>query len=155
MILITRGKEIAPDVLKDLVAFEEDHGSGGFDQWMLPVFSNFGLLYVMRENNHLVGTAQLMRVWERPDAICVAGIAIRKDKRGQGLGTLLMSHILKDLKRDGFTEVRLTVSPDNAAAMRIYDDKMGFRKKAFEKDFYGRGEDRLVLIKELKEVEGD
>jgi ribosomal-protein-alanine N-acetyltransferase len=155
VVLITRGKEIVPEVLKDLVAFEREHGSGGFDKWLLPVFSNFGLLYVMREGGDLVGTAQLMRVWERPDAICVAGIAVRKDRRGEGLGTLLMSHILKDLKRDGFNEVRLTVSPENTAAMKIYCDKMGFKKRGMEKDFYGEGEDRLVLVKQLKEVTGE
>lgn len=154
MILITRGKDISSEVLKDLVDFEDEHGSGGFDKWMLPVFCNFGLLYVMRENTDLVGTAQLMRLWERPDVICLAGVAIRKDKRGRGLGTLLVNHILKDLKRDGFVEVRLTVSPENAAAMRIYQHKMGFKKKDFLHDFYGKGEDRLILVKQLQEVKG-
>jgi ribosomal protein S18 acetylase RimI-like enzyme len=45
----------------------------------------------------------------------------------------------------GLTTLRLTVDPINASAIRLYG-ALGFVAKRRETDYFGTGEDRLVMI---------
>ena len=45
--------------------------------------------------------------------------------------------------------VELTVSPNNAAALKLYQGKLGFKTIGFRKDEYGPSEDRLLLRLDL------
>ena len=55
------------------------------------------------------------------------GIAVSKEVRGLGIGTLLMSKIIQLALEDGYMSISLSVDPDNSDAVHIYN-KMGFKK---------------------------
>lgn len=55
------------------------------------------------------------------------GIAVSKDVRGMGVGTLLMNKIIQLAMEDGYKSVSLSVDPDNHDAVHLYR-KLGFKE---------------------------
>lgn len=84
-------------------------------------------------------------------ALCVPGkdtnvgwilsVAVLDSHRGCGVGKALMNHCLSL----GFTSLKLTVAPDNPAKYLYL--KLGFQQQALERDYFGPGEDRLLLVR--------
>lgn len=140
--------EWEPDLLQALIGIEQDaFGKGGMNEWFLPPFARQGRVFVLwaREIDEPVGVAECMRIWDRPRSAYLFGFAIRSGWRGRGFGTIFMQEIIGRLKLTGFDSMELTVSPANTAALRIYQDKLGFVKIRECSGEYGPGEDRLVL----------
>lgn len=75
----------------------------------------------------------------------VVSLGVTRDQRGRGLGRRLMLEVLRRLRADGVREVRLTVEPANAAAIMLYRS-LGFSSdEGVRKDYFGPGEDRLIM----------
>lgn len=75
----------------------------------------------------------------------VLSLAVAPDRRGLGLGRLLMLEVLRRLRGEGVHEVRLTVEPANAAAIALYRS-LGFSsEEEVRRDYLGPGEDRLIM----------
>jgi len=55
------------------------------------------------------------------------GIAVCKEARGKGVGTLLMRKIIQLAQDDGYKSISLSVDPDNRNAVHLYN-KIGFRE---------------------------
>ncbi len=75
----------------------------------------------------------------------IVSLGVTRDRRGRGLGRRLMLEVLRRLRTEGVREVRLTVEPANAAAIMLYRS-LGFSSdEGVREDYFGRGEDRLVM----------
>ncbi len=137
--------------LEELVAREREiHGEPCFRQWDLPIFAEHGRNYVMEADGKFAGTAQVVRDWEDPETVYLAGFGIIEKWRGQGLGARFLAEMIKILQDEGIHGIELTVRPDNKAALKIYDDA-GFKIMDKHKEKYGRGEDRLVLRLDIRD----
>lgn len=77
----------------------------------------------------------------------IDGLTILPEYRGKGIGTFAIRKILKEL--ENFDEINLVVHPRNNSAIVVYL-KNGFEIKKWESDFFGKGEHRLFLVKNLK-----
>lgn len=144
--------EVEPHLLQALIEIEQEaFGKGGMNEWFLPAFIRRGKVYSLWVEGHErpIGVAECMVSWGRPECAYLFGIAIRQGWRGKGLGTRFLKEICQRLREMGFTTLDLTVSPTNAAALRVYQDKLGFRTIAFHQAEYGQGEDRLVMRLDL------
>ncbi|CQR70971.1 Mycothiol acetyltransferase [Sporomusa ovata DSM 2662] len=137
-------------MLQRLVQLEtEAFGHGGLNEWHLVPFIRHGRVFVASEQQEAVGLIQYMRDWDNPRKAYLMGVSIAKEKRGQGLGTMLIRISLQVLKKEDIEEVELTVDPENCGAIRVYEGKLGFVAKGTRIDEYGAGEDRLVMILSL------
>lgn len=74
----------------------------------------------------------------------ILALAVSRNARGQGIGTLLSKEILNLLTKLGVATVRVTVEPDNTAARKVYE-RLGFRVIQCVEDYFGRSQDRLVM----------
>ncbi len=128
----------------------EIHQECGFRQWELPIFAEHGRNYVLEADDQFAGTAQVVRDWEDPTTVYLAGFGIAGRWRGQGLGARFLAEMIKLLRDEGITGIELTVRPDNAAALKIYKDA-GFKIIEEHHNKYGRGEDRLVLRLDMRD----
>lgn len=54
------------------------------------------------------------------------GIAVTKEVRGTGVGTLLMKKIINQAISEGYKSISLSVDPENSSAVHIYK-KLGFK----------------------------
>lgn len=144
-------KEINPTVVRRLIELEaEAFGSGGMNEWHIVPLIRHGRVFALRRGGEIIGAVQYMIDWQNRNKAYVVGVSIDGKWRGQSLGTELMAASLKELSKDSIAIVELTVAPGNAAAIKVYQDKLGFRTAGFLPAEYGEGEDRLLLVKTLE-----
>lgn len=92
------------------------------DFWNISTFklelSNPNSKYiVLKENNYIVGFAG---IWFGYKEVHITNIAIRKSKRRQGYGLILLSELVKLAKqRDDILSITLEVKENNTSAIRI------------------------------------
>ena len=140
-------------LLQKLVQLEKEaFDVGGLNEWNIVPFIRHGRVYVAKQQQEVVGLIEYMRDWDNPRKSYLVGISIAKEMRGQGLGTILLHNSLQLLKKENIEEVELTVDPENLAAIKVYEEKLGFVKKDFRLDEYGAGENRLVMILSLNNL---
>ncbi|MHB1405782.1 MAG: GNAT family N-acetyltransferase [Desulfitobacteriaceae bacterium] len=140
-------------LIQRLVQLEiEAFGVGGLNEWHLIPLIRHGRVYAVRKNQEVVGLVQYMLDWDNPRKAYMMGVSIAKEVRGQGLGTELIKKSLQELANENIQEVELTVDPANVAAIRVYEEKLGFFAKKLRTDEYGKGENRIVMTLSLGEL---
>lgn len=118
-------------------------GDGGLNRWHLPVFARHGRIYILEGDTGPVGAASLLRGW-RDDYAFLFDLVVAKAWRGQGHGRRLLTYVIDELRREGFTKLLLTVADNNEQASRLYGG-LGFVPEAFYPHEYGKGHDRWLL----------
>lgn len=76
---------------------------------------------------------------------CLHKAMVAESQRGKGLGSRLFSALLAELDQRN-ADCFLTVSPDNANALKLYRGH-GFTKETLVKGYYRDTEDRLLLTR--------
>ncbi|HWP95483.1 MAG TPA: GNAT family N-acetyltransferase [Syntrophomonadaceae bacterium] len=134
-----------PKLIQRLVELESlAFKTGGWNEWTFVPIIRHGLVFCFRLKGEVIGVAEYMRDWEQPSLAYLFGISIEEDHRGQNLGTILLRDSMEELKRQGISNVELTVSPENHPAIAVYR-KLGFEIIEYRKNEYGDGEDRLAM----------
>ena len=98
---------------------------------------------VALRGDEVVGYAGLC---DYPDEAFVQTIAVAPAARGTGLGSRLLTALLREADRRGQRTVSLEVRADNAAAQRLYD-RHGFARTGVRRGYYAGGVDALVLTR--------
>lgn len=81
----------------------------------------------------------------------VLNLCVRPESRGQGLGRLMMEHMLTQASRLKADTLLLEVRPSNQAAIHLYHS-MGFNELGMRKGYYpavGGREDALILARHV------
>jgi len=78
----------------------------------------------------------------------IMSIAVDPGHRRRGVGTALLSELLRRLKEKGALVARLEVRVSNEAALRLYR-KLGFKEIYVMPDYYPDGEACYVMVKWL------
>ncbi|MCB9898381.1 MAG: GNAT family N-acetyltransferase [Planctomycetes bacterium] len=78
----------------------------------------------------------------------ILSLAVDAPARGRGVGARLLAHALGLFASDGVRRALLTVAPDNAAALALYE-RAGFVVAARDDDAFGPGETRLRMVRAL------
>lgn len=75
----------------------------------------------------------------------INNVVIDVDRRGQGLGKVLMKELLTVGRKNGVPEFTLEVRVSNTPAIKLYES-FGFKSEGVRKNFYERPvEDALVM----------
>ncbi len=145
-------ERVDPELISRLAELEaKAFGDGGLNEWTLPVFIRYGRVFILKDKDEILGIAQLIRDWNDQKTAFLVGISLKSSKRGRGLGNFFFRTILARLLADGIERVKLTVSPENHAARRLYEG-LGFKDSAWLKDEYGVGVDRALMSLDLTEL---
>jgi ribosomal protein S18 acetylase RimI-like enzyme len=132
-------------LLVELAAYDEEaFGPTGLRTYDLAVVAEAGAVYVAYLQGDVVGSCQLLRVFDEPAFFYVVGFYMRPAWRGKGLAERLLAMIVQECKEAGAEGIVLTVSPGNTRALALYKSA-GFTEEAYVDDFYGEGEDRFIL----------
>lgn len=94
------------------------------------------------ENEELVGYGSIVTVLDEGD---VANIAVRSDRRGKGLGRMLLSALTDEAKIRGVVYLHLEVREGNAPARHLYE-KFGFVTDGIRKNYYTKPQENAVLM---------
>lgn len=86
-----------------------------------------------------VPTTDLRSAW-------LLGLAVDARYRNRGHGRRLTLASLRLLRALGVRDVYLTVEPENEIALTLYRH-IGFSVAALHRDYFGPGEDRLIMVR--------
>ena len=89
------------------------------------------ITYVVRVDDQTVGRLRLVRTGHH---IEIAGIQVDPKRRGQGVGTAVITQVLAEAGASG-RSVELDVSKDNPNAERLYT-RLGFRRLREDENEY-------------------
>lgn len=104
------------------------------------------LLVVAEQEGRLLGYA-LGGIGQDRSQGWLLSLAVLPEARGLGLAERMLLRLEQGLTAQGTARVRLTVDPANPA-QRLYL-RLGYALLAEEPDYFGAGEDRLLLEKPL------
>jgi ribosomal-protein-alanine N-acetyltransferase len=76
----------------------------------------------------------------------VKDLAVREDRRGEGIGATLLRRALGELDSRGVGSVKLEVRESNRRARQLYE-RHGFVHRRTVPRYYSDGEDALVLVR--------
>ena len=125
----------------DLMTFSEPTWS----RYTAGLMLRHGRNFILYADDVPIGTCQCMRSWQSPWEVVLFSMAIRPSWRGQGLGTYFLEATLDALTKSGTRSVVLEVDPASKAAIRLYEQKFGFKVVAECKNEYGAGQDRTHM----------
>jgi len=144
-------QDYSGSLLKRIVEFGLNiFGELGVDEWGLVPQIRHGNVFVLQASGQrrLLGMAILMRDWEDLEKCYLYDFAIADELQAKGLGFNFFSAIVRNLREQGFRRVDV----ENAPAVRLYQDKVGFRIVGRTDDEYGEGHDRFLMELELAEA---
>jgi ribosomal-protein-alanine N-acetyltransferase len=97
---------------------------------------------VIKVGGRLVGYGGF---WHVLDEAHISNVAIHPDYRRQGLGRMLLTHLLEEAAAKGATAATLEVRRSNVAAQKLYAG-FGFKVIAVRKHYYSdENEDALIM----------
>lgn len=120
---------------------------GGADRWLIKSFVRYGKMYVLMDENRLLSVAQFQRVFYEK-SVFLYGFSTVVNERNKGYGKELLRKVEKKLRDEKIEKIYLTVDPQNDIAMKIYTNE-GYKIVEFEKDEYGKGIDRYLMMKNI------
>jgi ribosomal protein S18 acetylase RimI-like enzyme len=123
----------------------EPYRSAVFIRQMAEICSDTFLVAVLEDGaiGYTIGTI----VHHTPVEAWILRIGVREDQRRMGAGTALLAAVMDALYTHHVQTIRLSVSPGNTPALRLYN-KQGFVQEKFVQAYFGPGEDRIIMKKE-------
>jgi ribosomal-protein-alanine N-acetyltransferase len=82
--------------------------------------------------------------WLVADEVHILNLAVHPDHRRAGIGAALMREALREARERGAGTVTLEVRHSNTWARRLYA-AFGFEDVGVRRNYYGRGEDALIM----------
>ncbi|MDU4960732.1 MAG: GNAT family N-acetyltransferase [Sporomusaceae bacterium] len=141
---------VDPAVMERLAAIDAAaFGAGGLSVWHLAPLIRHGRVFIFRQDGVIAASVQYMLDWEQRDTAYMVGVAVDEHWRGQGIAYALLRESFRLLQRQSLRYVELTVAPENAAALALYESKLGFSRSGYRENEYGPGEHRLILTLDL------
>ena len=114
-------------------------------QWQKELSDTKRFCYGIFSNSRIVALAC---GWIVLRELQITAIAVHPDKRRNGLGTKVLSALVKQATSLGVQKVTLEVKKSNIPAQNLYK-KFGFELKGFRKNFYRDKSDALIFTKDL------
>lgn len=146
--------EFAPMVAADLPqVMEIERLSFAADPWTPGLFLHelkldFSRLHLARTGDRARRLLGYACWWLVGDEVHVLNLAVHPAARGSGVGRALVQRILDDAAAHAAVSVSLEVRPENAAGLALYR-AMGFTEIGRRKNYYGRGEDAVIMERRL------
>jgi ribosomal-protein-alanine N-acetyltransferase len=86
--------------------------------------------------------------WIVADEVHVMNVATAPEHRRHGVATALLAEVLREAEAMHMASVTLEVRRSNAPARALYSS-LGFEEAGVRRDYYGRGEDALIMRRML------
>lgn len=143
-------EEMTDADLSDVLSIERDAFPTPWsrENFRFELHSNpFARNRVVRENGELIAYACL---WIVGPELKINNIAVRRDRRGAGLGGWLLREVLEYARGEGCTDAELEVRPSNEPARRLYAAH-GFREVRRRRGYYqDTHEDAIVMAAQIE-----
>ncbi|MFK4786155.1 GNAT family N-acetyltransferase [Fusobacterium sp. MFO224] len=145
-------KEISIDDVKymnEIIEMEKSTFGklGGVDLWILKPIINFGKVFVVLENDKVIGAAEFLISFDSPHAF-LYGISIHNLYQNKGIANSLLKFCANYFLKKGIINISLTVDPKNIKAIFLYK-KNDYHITSLKENEYGKGIHRFIMEKKL------
>lgn len=141
-------RELRIDDLKVIVEIEKElyKTPWNLNQFKYELEENeFSYVYVLENEGVIIG---YYGFWVMFDEIDITKVSIRKEFQGMHLSDILMKDCFMRVDNLECVRINLEVRTDNVRAINLYK-KYGFKDVCVRKDYYGKGEDALMMCKDM------
>ena len=108
--------------------------------------NDYARYFCLEKDGRVIG---YMGLWFIIDEGHITNVAIDSAYRGQGLGEVLIRHVMTEMFNEGMERMTLEVRVSNVAAKRLYE-RLGFVAAGLRKGYYAdTNEDALIMWLEL------
>ena len=97
----------------------------------------------------MYGVAGFVDYWITFDSATICQICVNPVFRKKGLGSQLMTELIKDCRANKVRNITLEVREHNESAIRLYE-KFGFKKVLVKEKYYTNGDNAIYMIKEME-----
>jgi ribosomal-protein-alanine N-acetyltransferase len=109
----------------------------------------FSRTTLIRSSNGTRATMAYVCRWLVGDEAHILNLAVHPDHRGRGLGRRLVESVVREAEAAGARVVTLEVRRENGPARSLYRN-LGFVDTGLRRNYYGRGEDAIIMSLQLK-----
>ncbi len=137
-------------IFDDIIAIEPNF-SENFDRlWSINTLKNdfvedHSKYIVAKIDNEIVGFAGIKVILDEAD---IMNIVTRVDKRGNGIGSLLLEKLINLASLLNCTCINLEVNENNDPAIHLYE-KYSFARIGLRKKYYNNTDNAILMKKEL------
>ncbi len=101
--------------------------------------------YILIKDKEIIGFSGFNKEeTETIDIYWLNWTAIKKGNENKGFGTILLNHILKEIKNRKGRKLYVSTSSENKIGINFYKE-IGFKEEAILKDYYKKNEDSIIL----------
>jgi [ribosomal protein S18]-alanine N-acetyltransferase len=139
---------------EDLSAVLEIERRSFAHPWSLDAFvdeirqAHSRLLLVWHESRQRSTLVGYVCRWNVAAEVQILNVAIHPDWRRRGIGRGLVETVLDEAREEGAARVTLEVRRYNNPAIALYE-RLGFRRVGERRNYYGAGEDALLMEKDI------
>jgi len=120
-----------------------------YEAFLRELYNPFSLSLVAERNGDVLGYA-IALIYS--SSLHLANIAVRKDSRRKGIGSLLLKEVEKKARKFGMKSITLEVRASNKSAQKFYK-KNKYSLVGIQKGYYPpTGEDAFVFEKVVRKV---
>lgn len=105
------------------------------------------MFLVAEEKGEILGYCGILMVLDEAD---VTNVAVRKDRRKEGIGGFLMKSLILLAEEQGIVTFHLEVRESNLSARRLYE-RLGFYTDGLRKGYYTDPDEDAVLMSRTKQ----
>lgn len=98
-------------------------------------------LFIAKSNSSIVAFAG---IWKVVDIMHLNDIVVSKKFRSQGIGKILLNHIINYTKEQNINELTLEVRQDNLPAINLYKH-FNFKIIGERKNYYGANNNAIIM----------
>ncbi len=141
-----------PGILEiERLSFAQPWSINSFKRELTLPFSR--LMVAGKESASPDGISGFMCRWLVADESHILNVAVHPDMRRYGIGTELIATVIGEAKGKQVQVVTLEVRRTNLPARNLYR-KFGFEERRLRRNYYGPGEDALVMELEIRSENG-
>lgn len=127
------------------LAFDAPWSPGQFLHELKIPFSRSRVVCRVSDGRRIVGYACW---WLIGDEVDLQNLAVLPEERRSGIGRALVEAVIDDALASGARRIILEVRAGNDGARKLYDS-FGFLPCGVRRNYYGRGEDAIVMARAL------
>lgn len=139
-------RKMTTDDIKEVVLIEEECFSVPWSEQAFIDALNLpnAFYYVALSEGKAVGYCGAYGVLDEGD---INQVAVTSSSRRQGIAKQLVSEMISDMAKNGFTSMTLEVRKSNESAIYLYES-LGFKNEGVRKNFYEKPtEDAIIMWK--------
>lgn len=142
-------REMMVDDLDQVMEIEEAEFSIPWTRegFLTYLMKDHAMFLVVEEKGQILAYAGLLMVLDEGD---VTNVAVRRDRRSEGIGGFLMESMMRLSFDLGIRRIHLEVRAGNDTARRLYK-RLGFTEDGLRKNYYSDPKEDAVLMTKIIE----